>query len=236
MNLTVINRLSRPKQGVYYIPMSSRYTIEHTRQRSSAPPDKNTINSKEQDGRNSTKQNFDQQRLIDISNRLSREQPRRGESAKPVSKICVNNNINSKTIPNKELDQLNKRMSRPLNRQSQTPPPVGEKPSPPKKLSEMENSINRLSTPKRIKERTIDRFVLIERGRNNKKKTPLTNTEITGLCQRLADPKYARVRTPDTRRLLDRTFSPVNTYAWQGIAHNNIDWKVYSPHSVLVQC
>ena len=279
MNLTDINRLSRPKQGVYHIPISSRYRLK--------PTDKYTINTKttneqdlrggnkkqnfdqqqlidisnrlsrkqildknskkstaiiDQESSGNKKQNYNQQQLIEISNRLSREQPRRGERAKSTTTTTTtttegpnNSNNKNKTVPTKDLEQLNKRMSRPLNR---TPKRERLTPAtpPPMKMSELERSVDRLSTPKQVKERTVDRFVLIERGRQcrNNKNKPLTNKEITGLCERLADPKYARTRTPDTRRLLDRTFSPVNTYAWQGIAHNDIDWKVYAPHSMLV--
>ena len=216
----------------HLIDISNRLSRKQT-------PDKNTRNSttsKERESSGNRKQNFDQQQLIEISNRLSREQPRRGERAKKsTTSSSEGSNNNNKTVPNKDLDQLNERMSRPLNR---TPRQKNAAPAtpPPMKLSELEKSVDRLSTPKQIKERTIDRYVLIERGRQspNKQNKPLTNKEITRLCERLADPKYARTRTPDTRRLLDRTFSPVNTYAWQGIAHNDIDWKVYAPHSMLV--
>ena len=278
MNLTDINRLSRPKQGVYHIPISSRYRLK--------PTDKYTINTKttneqdlrggnkkqnfdqqqlidisnrlsrkqildknskkstaiiDQESSGNKKQNYNQQQLIEISNRLSREQPRRGERAKSTTTTTTttegpnNSNNKNKTVPTKDLEQLNKRMSRPLNRTPKRERLTPATPTP-MKMSELERSVDRLSTPKQVKERTVDRFVLIERGRQcrNNKNKPLTNKEITGLCERLADPKYARTRTPDTRRLLDRTFSPVNTYAWQGIAHNDIDWKVYAPHSMLV--
>uniref|UniRef100_A0A7M5UJB8 Uncharacterized protein n=1 Tax=Clytia hemisphaerica TaxID=252671 RepID=A0A7M5UJB8_9CNID len=200
MNLTQINRLSRPKQGVYNIH-STRYKID------------NQNHSVE-----TNKRKYRKDELIDISNRLSRHQ----QTSIGYDSIKSSNNNSIKCED--ELNRINLRVSRPLNRHPSPTPARGTQ----KTLVEMENFLNRMSTPKHKKEREINRKVHIER---NKK---LTNKDINSLCSRLSDPRYARTRTPDTRRLLDRTFSPVNTYAWQGVAHNYVDWKIVSPYSMEI--
>jgi hypothetical protein len=149
--------------------------------------------------------------IIDLTNRLSHEKKRRVKTPELVS--------DSPRKSPEEIDKIIERVSRPLRRPKSPPPSQ----STPKKLTDLENFIERLSTPKGIRERKINRNVTIEPKRK------LNNNDITSLCERLADAKYAYRRTPDARRLLDRKFSPVNTYAWQGIAHNDIDWRFYLP-------
>ena len=181
MNLDSINRLSRPKLGVYHIHQS-RYTIKH-----------------DSDGHI-------------VANQEEKEKKKR-TLKKTESESRKEQN---------EINQITERVSRPLKRHTRPPLERGT----PKTLDYLENFISRMSTPKRVSERTINRSVAIERQKK------LTNKDIHSLCSRLSDSKYARTHTPDTRRILDRTYSPVNTYAWQGIAHNNIDWRFYSPHSM----
>ena len=236
MNLTEINRLSRPKQGVYHIQTLSKYTINttatnnnHPQQQQHTPGSSRNKSTQAREREHKTKK-YNQKQIIDITNRLSRYQLRRGEDARSGQPNNSGNQVIGRTTSPKteaELEKFNQHISRPLNRKAGTAPPREK----PRKLEDMEPFLSRLSTPKKTQGRSIDRFVHIER-RNHKKE--LTKKEISSLCERLADPKYARSRTPDTRRLLDRTFSPVNTYAWQGIAHNNVDWKIYTPNSMLV--
>jgi len=185
MNFDSINRLSRPKLGVYHI-YQSKYTIKHD-------SDGNIVANQEEEQKEKQKKNR-------TRNKTEHE---------------LRNARN-------EIEQITNRVTRPFKRH--THPPLSR--GTPKTLNDLESFINRMSTPKRVSERGINRSVAIEREKK------LTTKDIHSLCDRLADSKYARKRTPDTRRLLDRTYSPVNTYAWQGIAHNNIDWRFYSPHSM----
>jgi len=83
----------------------------------------------------------------------------------------------------------------------------------PKKLIDLESFINRLSTPKQYTKQEINRNVKIE-------KRVISPSEINALCNKLSDKRYALIRTPDTKRVLNRSFTPVNTYAWQGIGYN----------------
>ena len=75
----------------------------------------------------------------------------------------------------------------------------------------------RLSTPRKIREQEVKRQVQVERE-------CVTNEDISKLCHRLTYPSqsnsFSRARTPETKRLLNKRFSPVNTYAWQGLGYN----------------
>lgn len=122
--------------------------------------------------------------------------------------------------PHTDATEITERLQRPLSRPKA--PSNTHQRGAPKEIHELVHFVERLSTPKKSAERTVDRNVQIERRNLNKE-------DIKSLCHRLADPSYARKRTPDTNRVLDRTFSPVNTYAWQGLPYNPIDWKIYFP-------
>ena len=75
---------------------------------------------------------------------------------------------------------------------------------------QIEKIVDRLSSVKKHKEPVINRRVAIE-------KRDMTKSQQEKLVARLSDPNYARKRTPDTRRLIDKRYTPLNTYAWQGM-------------------
>lgn len=83
---------------------------------------------------------------------------------------------------------------------------------PKKPIRDMDTFITRMSRPKTYREREISRNVFIERR-------PIVQEEINELCLKLSDPETSRSRTPDTKRLTDKRFAPVNTYAWQGLGY-----------------
>ena len=111
-----------------------------------------------------------------------------------------------KTISTTEVEEITERLSILHKRKESTSPNRGKA----KLIYDLENFVDRISTPKPKRERPVSRKVLIE-------KRTLKAEEIIDLCGRLADKEYARAHTPDTKRIIDKTFMPVNTYSWQDI-------------------
>lgn len=116
------------------------------------------------------------------------------------------------TRQNVDTDHVSERLVQPIKRKDQEKYSRGTA----KHISELDDFVTRISTTKAHSGKPINRKVQIE-------KRCLSANDINDLCNRLADPIYTRPRTPDTRRLLDRTYSPVNTYAWQGLGFITTD-------------
>lgn len=150
--------------------------------------------------------------ILSITNRLH-------SSKTTTTEKAPHTETRTPKLTHTEVIEITERLQRPLHRPLIT---SSLHRGPPKEIYELEQFVERLSTPKKSAERAVNRKVQIERRNLNKR-------DIDSLCHRLADPNYARKRTPDTNRVLDRTFSPVNTYAWQGLPYNPIDWKIYFP-------
>ena len=82
----------------------------------------------------------------------------------------------------------------------------------PKTMLELDEFIERISTPKPVREPSINQ-------NNTREKRKLTKDEIDSLCKKLSDKDIARKRTPESRRLLDKSITPLNTYAWSGAGY-----------------
>ena len=148
----------------------------------------------------------------------SRKQPRSTDITEITNRLHTNhnnqihNNNMVKKTPSRsvtEIEVITERLQRPLKRPKASSMHRGT----PRQIEHFEKFVERLSTPKKSSGRIIDRKVQLERKDMKQK-------DIEALCHRLADPNYTRSRTPDTKRVLDRTFTPLNTYAWQGIGPN----------------
>ena len=107
-----------------------------------------------------------------------------------------------------EISEISNRLNKEIRRKET--PRINRGPT--KSLHELDNFVSRMSTPKTLKERKIHRKVEIE-------KHSLSRQDINKLCLKLSNPEYCRQRTPETKRLLDKRFSPVNTYAWHGLGY-----------------
>lgn len=213
-----MNELDDPTSSLQQQPIPTRK--ERHRQKRSATVNLDFINRMSrpklchaqeiQLPRNNKDKKLGRDEILTITNRL--------HSAKrtPTEKTPV---VKTPKLTHTEVTGITERLQRPLRRPVTSP---NVQRGPPKEIHELESFVERLSAPRKSKEKNINRKVQIERRELNKQ-------DIQSLCHRLADPNYTRKRTPDTNRILDRTFSPVNTYAWQGLPYNPIDWKIYFP-------
>ena len=120
-------------------------------------------------------------------------------------------------VTNEEIDKFYERLA--ICKKPQSPPQVdrGEKGS----SMDIDRMVERLSMPKIIHSREH----MINSGKNIK----LSKQEIQELVSRLSDKEIALEKTPDRKRIQDKTFGIVASYAWSGVNHQAILCNEDSP-------
>ena len=139
--------------------------------------------------------------IMETTERLS--QPKKlKESSKEMKKI-----YSPRT--QQEINVITDRLMTPIKRKNESQ--TFHRGSP-KTMLELDEFIERISTPKPVRELSINQ-------NNTREKRKLTKDEIDSLCKKLSDKDIARKRTPESRRLLDKSIAPLNTYAWSGAGY-----------------
>ena len=139
--------------------------------------------------------------IMETTERLS--QPKKlKESSKEMKKI-----YSPRT--QQEINVITDRLMTPIKRKNESQ--TFHRGSP-KTMLELDEFIERISTPKPVRELSINQ-------NNTREKRKLTKDEIDSLCKKLSDKDIARKRTPESRRLLDKSITPLNTYAWSGAGY-----------------
>ena len=139
--------------------------------------------------------------IIETTARLS--QPKKlKESSKEMKKVYA------PRTP-QEINQITDRLMTPIKRKNENETFYR---GPPKTMLELDEFIERISTPKKVREPPVNQNVVRE-------KRKLTKDEIDSLCKKLSDKDIARKKTPESRRLLDKSITPLNTYAWSGAGY-----------------
>ena len=143
--------------------------------------------------------------IIALTDRLSKIKPCSCSTHQGVT-VCDNKYMNRSF---KKVTEIDERLCKEIKRKDAP----GIDRGPKKSLHDLDGFIERMATPKKYKDRDI-----VSRSVNVETRT-VTPQNINKLCLKLANPDSPLTRTPETKRILDKRYSPVNTYAWQGLGY-----------------
>ena len=197
------NRLSTPKQAVR-TRNSDNNILKRTINRETinrlALP-KYRVMTENCDSKSIPKKYVKNENIMETTDRLS--QPKKlKESSKKMKKIYL-------PRTQQQINEITDRLMTPIKRKNENQTFYR---GSPKTMLELDEFIERISTPKSVREPPVNQNVTRE-------KRKLTKDEIDSLCKKLSDKDIARKRTPESRRLLDKSITPLNTYAWSGAGY-----------------